>query len=213
MSSPIYRHTGTVRPAVFTAFPSPGVKAPSEPTPDDLVPDPTALLAEAQARAEAAGYADGFTQGRAAGEAIFNEQVGRLRKLVDGAVHDLQAALRQLEPQLVELTLAIAERVIERELTTQRDLVVDVVRASLSAAGSLPIVRVRVHPDDHAFVSVAWPSLSSFTAESQIELVPDPQIQPGGCIVDTTSGLIDAQPTTRLAEIREQLLAIIGGSS
>ena len=215
MSSPISRHHASIRPAIFTAFAQPQVDASSEQVPDDPLPlpDATTLIAEAQARAEAAGYADGFTRGRAAGEALFHQQVKRLQEIANGAAHDLQAALRQLEPQLVELALAIAERVVERELTTKRDFVADVVRAALSAAGSKTVVRVRVHPDDHDLISAAWPSLIGSTTDSPVELVADPQIQPAGCVVDTTSGLIDAQPSTRLAVIREQLVAIIGGSS
>ena len=207
-SKPVFRG-GAVRPAIFGPFPHPD--RPSAPAGE---PSETILadqLAEVRAQAEAHGYAEGFSRGQAAAAAAFREELQRFHRLVAGAVHDVQATLRQLEPQVVDLVVAIAERVIERELRMDRQIVVGVVRAALGAAGSLPVVRVRVHPDDYALVAEVWPELALTGNEPPVELVADPQVQAGGCIIDTASGLVDAQPATRLAMIHEQLLALAKG--
>lgn len=210
MSSPVLRGMEGVRPAVFLAF------DPVDPSPPSEQPapvDPAIELARARKEAEEAGYAAGFARGRADAENALREQIERLRHLVDGAAHDVRSAVLALEPEVVELALTVAERVVEREITEHPELVVDVVRAALGAAANLPVVRVRVHPTDHEFIAAVWPSLAPATSQPPVQLVPDEDVQSGGCIIDTSTGLVDAQPRTRLDELRMQVLPILGGSS
>ncbi len=210
MSSPVLRGMEHVEPAVFFTFGpiEPPPPPPTEPAP----PDPATILDQARREAEESGYADGYARGRADAERELREQIERLRTLVDGAVHDVRAAVLALEPEVVELALTVAGRVVEREITEHPELVVDVVRAALAAAATLPLVRVRVHPRDHQVVASVWSSLAPATEQPPVQLVADEDVQAGGCIIDTSSGLVDAQPRTRLDELRMQVLPILGGS-
>ncbi len=209
MASPVVRGMEGVRPAVFLAF---GPVEPPPPSEEPAPPDPAALLEQARKEAAEAGYAAGYARGRAEAEDALRAQIERLRQLVDGAVHDVRATVLALEPEVVELALAVAGRVVEREITDHPEVVVDVVRAALAAAATLPVVRVRVHPTDHDLVAALWPSLAPATDQPPVQLVADEDVQAGGCVIDTLSGLVDAQPRTRLDELRMQVLPILGGS-
>ncbi len=203
-----FRASGpAVTKAVFSTFaPAPRSEQVAAPPP----PDPTIVLEQARASAEKAGYAEGYARGRADAEGALRDQVERLTALVGAAVHDLREALFELEPQVIELAMTVAGRVVERELAADPELVVDVVRAALDAAVSLPVVRVRVHPADEPILAAAWASQGS-TGGAPVELVADPTIQRGGCLIDTASGLVDAQPRTRLDELRMQVLPVTEG--
>lgn len=175
-------------------------------------PDPSVVIEDARARAEARGYADGYARGRAAAEAELREAIERLRQLAANAAHDVQAALLQLEPQVIELALTVAGRVIERELSAHPEIVADVVHSALVAAGTLPVTRVRINPADRPFLEPIWETMCPSVGDTPLELVSDPEVQAGGCILDTASGFVDAQPRTRLDELRMQVLPIIEGS-
>ncbi|MGH2461097.1 MAG: FliH/SctL family protein [Chloroflexota bacterium] len=194
-----------MKKAIFATFAKP---APVEPVVEPAPPDPAVVLERARARGEEAGYADGYARGRADGERALREQAARLSQLLDQATHDLREALFELEPQVIELAMAVAGRVVERELAADPTLVVGVVRAALEAAATLPVIRVRVHPTDEPTLAAIWASLGPTSGGTPVELVADPALQPGGCVVDTASGFVDAQPRTRLDELRMQVLPI-----
>jgi flagellar assembly protein FliH len=200
-SDRILRHR-PVAPVVFASLREPS------PQPEPEVADETAALELEAARAEAreAGYADGFDVGRQAGEYALRVQAERLRGLLDRSAHDVQGAVDQLEPLVVELALVVAGRIVEEELASCPGHVVGVLRAALAAAGTVRVVRVRVHPEDRPLIDAAWLDESPAT----VEVVADPGIQRGGCVVDTAAGFVDAQPHARLEELRRQIRASLG---
>jgi len=194
-----------VKKAIFTTFAKPEpVKTVVAPPP----PDPNVVLEQARAHGEEVGYADGYARGRDDAERALRDQVERLARLLDAATHDVREALFELEPQVIELATAVAGRVVEREIAADPDLVVGVVRSALDAASSLPVVRVRVNPIDEPTLAAVWASLGPRSGGVPVELVADRSLQPGGCVIDTASGFVDAQPRTRLDELRMQILPI-----
>lgn len=189
--------------AVFAAFRGTTLEAEAQISPE-AVPDLEARREEA----EAAGYAAGYEVGRQAGERALRDQAVRLAELLDGATHEVQAAVRNLEPLVVELALTVAGRVVEQQIADCPEGIREVVRSALSAAGSVRVIRVRVHPNDQPFLEAVWPTLGS--GEQSFTLIADESVQPGGCIVDTAAGFVDAQPEVRIEEIRRQIRASLG---
>ena len=64
-------------------------------------------------------------------------------------------------------------------------------------------VRVHLHPEDLRVVSEHLPETPE--AESWT-LVPDRQLQPGDCVVQTDSARVDARLDTRQAQLAQGLL-------
>jgi len=203
------RREPTVRPVVFLAFgqPVPGDRSSGQLTEAEV----EATSERARQEAAAAGYAEGYARGQIEGKRLYQEHVDRLALLATQASHDLQTTLHELEPEIVELALTIANRIVEREFTLDRELVVNTVRSAIEAVGQLLVVRVRVHPDDYDIVARAWSSLTPARKDLAAELVADPKVEFGGCVVDTTTGFVDAQRNTRFDEMRKQLFSMVGG--
>jgi flagellar assembly protein FliH len=193
-----------VRRAVFVPI------EPVRPAPPPVVPDPivehAAELERARLAAETDGFARGYARGQEQAQVAYQEQLARLRKLVDGVRNNLQDALNALEPQLIELAVVVAERIVERQLGADADLVARLVHSAVEAAAALPVLRVRVSPRDYPLLTKTWVD-QTFSSVDAPELVEDASIEPGGCVVDTVSGFVDAQLSTRIAELRQQILA------
>ncbi|MGN6237310.1 FliH/SctL family protein, partial [Dyella sp.] len=84
------------------------------------------------------------------------------------------------------------------ELDTRPEIVA---RVAQEAVGAIVLsarhLRVRVHPADHAHVAEgAGEALKARDAR----LVADPAIEPGGCVVDSDLGHVDARIGTRWAQ-------------
>jgi flagellar biosynthesis/type III secretory pathway protein FliH len=122
-------------------------------------------------------------------------------------LHDArQAWLTHWETAAVRLAVAMAERVIRRELPRRPDVPVALVREALELASGSPLVRVHLNPTDHDAlgrqVEAVVCELSALAATS---VIPDSEVTPGGCLVETRFGLIDQRFETQLRRIEEEL--------
>ena len=74
------------------------------------------------------------------------------------------------------------------------------------AAGN-PQIRVKLHPDDLAHLGDgAAEVVRTLAACGEATLVPDASLSPGGCLVETQHGIIDARLETQLDRIVSELV-------
>lgn len=175
----------------------------SEPV-DELPGPPTVAELEAlerQARDE--GYAAGRAEGLADAKDERRAIVARLESLLQSAARPLASLDATTEQELARLAVVIARRVLAHELATAPELIVQAVqqavRALPAATGEL---RVRVHPDDlallreHAVVEAHW------------QLLPDPALARGDCLLESERSRLDARVDTRLAAVVDAVLGM-----
>jgi len=100
---------------------------------------PEAILRQARAEAEelaAEAYAAGHRRGVEAGKAEYLERVGRSAEALQSAAVELvrmrEAFLESLEPQVVELALLIAGRILQAELADHQEVVRRSIRRRLN---------------------------------------------------------------------------------
>lgn len=178
---------------------------------------------EAQAIREAA-RAEGWEAGRAEGEregraqairevaARLERLLGEMTALVEEARRRRDHALALAEEDVVKLALAVAERVVRREVAAgpavTRAVLQDVLR-EMPGAGEGRVV-VRVHPDEHRLLADAdLGLLQGVEGPVQVQWRADPEVEPGGCIVEAELGSIDAGLETRLVEVAAGLLDVM----
>lgn len=146
---------------------------------------------------------------RAEGEAVARQQVqaelqGVLQKLA-ASIHEsaeLRGRLRmQAESDLVRLAIAIARKIVGREVNTDPEAIAGVVKASLEKLRVQEVLRVRIHPD---FKSKVTESLARLGA-TNIEVAGDTTCERGAVIFETTRGNLDASVETQLREIERGL--------
>jgi flagellar assembly protein FliH len=164
-------------------------------------------------QAKIASLEQGITQARAAGRAEGEAQAKQqaqtelqpvLQKLA-AAIHEcgeLRARLREeAESDLVRLAIAIARRVVGREITTDPEAITGVVKASLEKLRVQEVVRVRVHPSHKSQVAEY---LTRFGA-THVEVLGDPACAAGAVVFETSRGNLDASVETQLREIERGL--------
>jgi flagellar assembly protein FliH len=105
---------------------------------------------------------------------------------------------QQAESEIVRLAIAIARRVIHRELTLDPDSIQGLVKAALQKLQSREIQRVRLHKAQEEVVRECL--LKGFPGTS-IQIVVDPALQLGDVFFETTQGDLDASMDTQLREI------------
>ncbi|MCD6304046.1 MAG: hypothetical protein J7M21_03695 [Planctomycetes bacterium] len=148
-----------------------------------------AYLAEARRRVEAERAR--LEQARRA----LVEAAGELRRFQE----DLQA---EAEQQLLELAVEIARKVINQEIQAGRCDVAPIVAEALGQVPSRSGAVVHLNPGDYAASGLA----EQLAAEGlDVSVRPDPDVPPGGCVIETPEGRIESTVESKLAEIADAL--------
>lgn len=175
------------------------------------------IIAAAQKEAElirARAEEDGRQAAMRAVERVMDEKVGKrmetllpaLRQVVDDIGHAKQVWLRHWEKSAVHLAAAMAARVIRKELTRAPDIAVSLVAEALELAAGSSGVCVYLHPTDHeALCGQVQQLVKEVGRAGAAEIIPDPQVSPGSCRVETRHGVIDQTFEAQLARIEAEL--------
>jgi type III secretion system HrpE/YscL family protein len=143
----------------------------------------------------------------------FEQGAARAAELVTRFAGEREAWIAAREPEMLDLALACAAKIIGREVASS-DAAVSIVSQALFAARRARAARIRIAPSDAEHVRVNEASLSrQLTAGASLEIVEDADVTPGGCIIETPSGRIDGRIETQLAAIRRALLGDVKAQS
>jgi len=176
-------------------------------------PDEAALLhaklAQLQQQAEQKvreAHTAGLREGEAAGRARATDEVRPVIERMARAIEEmgsLRGRLRaEAEADLVQLALAIARRVLRREIAIDPDALHGLVLGALAKLQGQEIARVRVHP---AHVEALTTCLRQNLNAENIEVIPDPSRAVGGILFETPRGNLDASVDSQLQEIERGL--------
>lgn len=114
--------------------------------------------------------------------------------------------LENWEQNAVRLAVAIAEKIIRRQLDTQPQITVDLVREALELAAGSQSIKVYLNAADHAALGRQVESLVRQLAQvTPAEITTHESVTPGGCVVQTEFGTIDQRLESQLARIAEEL--------
>ncbi len=159
-----------------------------------------------QERVEREVYHRGFSEGKAAGR----EQAGaELQPVLDrlgrtlASLTTLRSRIRtEAEGDLLKLAVAIARRVLHRELTLDPNSIEGLIRVALEKLQARELCRVRVHPDQEAAIRS---SLERFSNANKVEVTADSSMQCGDVVFETAHGNLDASIESQLQEIERGL--------
>jgi flagellar assembly protein FliH len=173
----------------------------------------TALTAaERVEQAYQKGLAEGNRQGLKDGEQNGFERASRkvepLITAIQQAVIKLTAireeTYQQIETEVVELALAIARKIICREVSTDKETVVCVAKEALAKVDDPGKIKIKMNPADLQFINETKYQLSNLIADvNNVTIEAEESIQSGGCVIETDLGEIDARIEKQLQAVEE----------
>jgi flagellar assembly protein FliH len=166
-------------------------------------PDQQAQLAALERDAFTKGYAQGERAGLEAGGKRAEAMLRRLAQTLEELSGLRDNMVRQTERELVQLSVAIARRILQREVSADPELTGALAHIALERLGGATPATVRLHPDDHAVVTAG--QLVPL-AGRQVEIIADPSVARGGCLVESEFGFINASVDAQVDEIARAVL-------
>jgi len=163
------------------------------------------------AQKEQQAWSKGVEAGRAETRAAYDQQVAKLREEFLKSLKDFSAErdvyFQRVEEQVVRLTLSIARKILHREAQVDPLLLSGILRVALEKIGANTNTRLRANPADIR----VWREQFAHAHENfpAPELVGDPEIQPGRCILETELGTTEIGLETQLQEIENGFLDLL----
>ena len=171
-----------------TATAGPHVPPPPKAKPAAAVNHAPASPADRE-RVEREAYQRGFAEGKALGKDQAAAEIQPVLDRLGRALADLSSLRPQIrrdaEKDLLKLSIAIARRVLHRELTLDPESIEGLIKVALEKLQSRDLCRVRVHPDQEAAIRA---SLERFSNSHKVELIADPSLQSGDVLFETAHG-------------------------
>ena len=130
-----------------------------------------------------------------------------LEELIRSAEKAMKECLERHKGEMVELAVRIAERVILRQSSEDRNLVYRTACAALEKARERQEVILYVNPDDLTVLDDFKSDLiARFDDVKTVRMEQDRRVDKGGVRVETNSGMIDARIRSQIDEILKGIL-------
>jgi flagellar biosynthesis/type III secretory pathway protein FliH len=143
----------------------------------------------------------------AAREEGYREGLSRWNQALEEAGKASERLAREHEEELVRLALRIAEKILGHEVQADPGAIAGIVEEALKSVRRERSLTIRVNP---AHVEELRSRLDRLRDAAggvrQIRIVANAEIQPGGCVVESELGTIDAQLETQLQCLEQILL-------
>jgi flagellar biosynthesis/type III secretory pathway protein FliH len=162
-------------------------------------------------RAVQDAYQRGYTEGLRAGESA---EGGRLRHAM-AALQDALTSVQEgaerwvgnAEENLAALAVGVARQIVGRELTTDPEIVTELVRRAMADFPIGQPLTVRLHPSDlHAVSAAIAPSNDgSLGLRNEVTWIGDGRIAPGGCFIEGRERIVDGRVDTALERLYRRM--------
>jgi flagellar assembly protein FliH len=177
----------------------------------------TALpVQDAEQQAYCRGFGDGERKGYELGEqAGLESAMQKMESLLTGG-HKLLGELtglhrqtcRDVEADLVQLALAVARKIVGREVSLGPEAVTRIIRQALGRVEHAGRITIKLNPADLELLADIKPKLlSSLPAADRAAFEADEGIARGGCLVETDGGEVDARIERQFQVVEEAFRA------
>ena len=111
------------------------------------------------------------------------------------------------EDTMLQLSVHIAQKIIGEELRLHPDTIISIIREAMKSTRTGKRLSIQVNDAEAVYVRSRAEQLKQFLGSiGEIEIVPSAGVTPGGCVIESELGIIDARLETQLKFLLDALL-------
>ncbi len=149
------------------------------------------------------GYREGINRANKEVEQLKAELQEKERRMKE----EYEAQMQSMEADLVEVLTGIYEHIFQVEFSSQREVLVHLISATMRKSDSSRSFIIHVSKDDYPFVSMQKKQLMASVAgiNSNVEIIEDMTLARTECLIETDGGIFDCGLGTQLGELSKKL--------
>jgi flagellar assembly protein FliH len=187
--------------------------------PEDVDPAPVSELSEKEklkkemeqhlARVRDDSYRKGFSEGAEFQKKEMQPVMNAISTMTKTIPLIRKDIIAKTEEQIVKLSLAIAEKILNQEVATNKEVVLGVVKGALRNISETEGMKIRLNPQDLSYImEVKKDFLQSVDGVRNVVFEEDVSVKRGGAVVETMFGEVDARLESQLKEIEAAMLKL-----
>ncbi len=158
----------------------------------------TVKIEQATQQAHTKGFNEGELAGAESANLAMKPVLEGLAKSIAGFASLRRGIRSEAEQDLVKLSLAVAKKILHRELTVDPGALAGVVKAAVANINAHEIESIQLNPKDAAAIGDL---ITSAGLPPNARIIPDPNLKTGDVLITTSRGQLDAGVSTQLSEI------------
>src|SRR3989339_1645759 len=148
----------------------------------------------------------GYEEGKRQGQAEIQQKMKEALETLNDAIKARKKIIKDAEAEILRLALKSAEQIIRSEVSLHRDVCLNIVSEAISRVSDREQVIIRVNREDAEYIKRYKDRLSGIVdGVKSLSILEDSQIEPGGCIIETNLGYVDARISTKLDALQKAL--------
>lgn len=164
-----------------------------------------------RAREEAAAIKEASAkEGYEAGLEAAKDDIANLKSAIQVFFDAKQEVYDNIAPDILEISLDIAKKIIKKETIEHPEIILENIKDIMKGLSKEEAkITIKANPTQVAMLKQQVPEVaSSLGLEAKIFIVAEEQVMEGGCILNTTNGVIDATVESQIEIISEALKGI-----
>lgn len=151
-------------------------------------------------------YALGLEEGKKEALRIHQEELSEQISHLDQIINSMQELKKDLvqfnEAHIIKLIYYMAERLAMKEIEQNTESILPVLKSIVENSQAEEQLTVKLSPEDFKFLNEAQDKIGKgFEFLTRAKLEATAEIKPGGCIVETNYGVVDATLEERLSKL------------
>ena len=152
---------------------------------------------------------EGLQKGKEEGMSEYAEKCNEFLTTLNEAVKTRNKVIKEAESDILKLSVKIAEQIIRSEISLNHAVCLNIVAEAISKITDRDQVIVKVSNVDSEVIKRNRDRLAALLdGVKNFSIIEDSQVEPGGCIVETNLGYVDARIKTKLEAIEAALLKV-----
>lgn len=157
------------------------------------------------------GYEDGYGKGKNAAIDETRATINMMGEVVEQLKSYHSKILEESQGDIARMAISVARKVLHKEIMTDPMTVVSVVQAALEKIAFKKHFVINVNPLDLEIIQKSGDKVKSMLQNAQsIQFKASPQVEAGGCVVQTESGMVDSQVSRKVSEVEAAVMKAMG---
>lgn len=146
----------------------------------------------------------GIEEGKREGMEQATSQFADSMDTLNQAVIARRKIIKDAESEVLRLALKVAEQIIKSEVSLHRDVCLNIVSEAISRISDREQIIIRVNRDDVEQVKKYKERIAGLVdGVRSLTVLEDAHVEPGGCVIETNLGYVDARISTKIKAIDE----------
>ena len=152
------------------------------------------------------GYEDGYDEGKKESNKLIKEALS----IKDSYVKKRNRLLKEAEKDLVELVISVYEKVLNKKVEEDTDIIVDLILNGIDNLEISQTLTIIVPKESYDSVNKSRDIiLAKASLIDELDIRVNSNMKKGDCILETTKGSVDVSVDNQLNEVRDLLNTIL----